>query len=66
MWRLARGDAPVTRIGVYTRRAPFLYGEEDAARRLENNSKIAAGSARYTVGDDFLYPDREAPATAAE
>ena len=56
---------PVTRGQRYAF-VPFLYGEEDAARRLENNSKIAAGSARYTVGDDFLYPDREAPATAAE
>jgi predicted 2-oxoglutarate/Fe(II)-dependent dioxygenase YbiX/peroxiredoxin len=56
---------PVTRGRRYAF-VPFLYGEEDAERRLANNSRIAAGSARYTVGDDFLYPEREAPATAAE
>jgi len=55
---------PITRGRRYAF-VPFLYGEEDAAKRLANNSKIAAGSARYTVGDDFLYPP-EAPATAAE
>ncbi|HLI20111.1 MAG TPA: redoxin domain-containing protein [Stellaceae bacterium] len=55
---------PITRGRRYAF-VPFLYGEEDAAKRLENNSKIAAGSARYTVGDDFLYPP-EAPASAAE
>ena len=43
---------------------PFLYNEEDAAKRLANNSRIAEGSARYAVGDDLLYP--QAPATAAE
>jgi peroxiredoxin len=56
---------PVTRGRRYAF-VPFLYGEEDAAKRLSNNSKIAAGSARYTVGDDFLYPERQAPANAAE
>lgn len=43
---------------------PFLYNEEDAARRLANNARIAEGSARYNGGDDLLYP--VTPATAAE
>jgi peroxiredoxin len=54
---------PITRGRRYAF-LPFLYGEEDAARRLANNARIAEGSARYTIGDDFLYP--EAHATAAE
>jgi hypothetical protein len=32
--------------------------------RLTNNARLAEGSARYTVGDDFLYS--EISATAAE
>ncbi|HVA13347.1 MAG TPA: 2OG-Fe(II) oxygenase [Stellaceae bacterium] len=54
---------PITRGRRYAF-LPFLYGEADAERRLANNARLAAGSARYTVGDDFLYP--EAQATAAE
>jgi peroxiredoxin len=54
---------PITRGRRYAF-LPFLYNEEDAAKRLANNARIAEGSARYTVGDDFLYP--ETPATAAE
>ncbi|HEY3919005.1 MAG TPA: 2OG-Fe(II) oxygenase [Stellaceae bacterium] len=54
---------PITRGRRYAF-LPFLYNEGDAARRLANNARIAAGSARYSGGDDLLYPEQ--PATAAE
>jgi predicted 2-oxoglutarate/Fe(II)-dependent dioxygenase YbiX len=33
---------------------PFLYGEEDAARRLANNARLAEGEAPYTGERDRL------------
>ncbi|MBV8889408.1 MAG: 2OG-Fe(II) oxygenase [Alphaproteobacteria bacterium] len=47
---------PVTRGRRYVF-VPFLYGEEDAARRLENNARLAAGEAPYLGDRDRLYPD---------
>jgi peroxiredoxin len=52
---------PVTRGRRYAF-LPFLYNEADAQKRLANNARIAAGSARYTVGDDILYPEPSADA----
>ena len=66
-WQIAQGQLALHEVTPITRGRryaflPFLYGEEDAARRLANNSRIAEGSARYTVGDDFLYPEMQANA----
>jgi peroxiredoxin len=35
---------------------PFLYGEEDAARRSANNARLASGEALYTGERDRLFP----------
>lgn len=41
---------------------PFLYGEEDAARRSANNARLAAGEALYTGERDRLFPAAAAAA----
>jgi len=41
---------------------PFLYGEEDAARRHANNARLAAGEGRYTGERDRLFPAAAAAA----
>ena len=53
---------PITRGRRYAF-IPFLYGEEDAALRHDNNARLHAGEALYRGEDDRLYPD---PALAAE
>jgi predicted 2-oxoglutarate/Fe(II)-dependent dioxygenase YbiX/peroxiredoxin len=35
---------------------PFLYGETDVAKRLEDNAELGAGSVKYQAGDDLLFP----------
>jgi len=35
---------------------PFLYGEEDAKKRLENNARLKEGEAQYQADSDLLYP----------
>jgi predicted 2-oxoglutarate/Fe(II)-dependent dioxygenase YbiX len=35
----------------------FLYGEEDARRREQNNSKLHTGEARYFGNQDRLFPE---------
>ena len=52
---------PITRGRRYAF-LPFLYNEADAEKRLANNTRLAAGSARYTTGDDLLYPELSAAA----
>ncbi len=46
---------PVTRGKRYAF-IPFLYGEEEAAARLANNSLLAEGEALYTGERDRLFP----------
>jgi predicted 2-oxoglutarate/Fe(II)-dependent dioxygenase YbiX len=46
---------PITRGRRYAF-IPFLYGEDDAARRKENNSRLHDGEALYRGEDDRLYP----------
>jgi peroxiredoxin len=36
---------------------PFLYGEEDAKKRLANNARLKEGEAHYTGDTDALYPE---------
>lgn len=36
---------------------PFLYGEEDARKRMENNARLKEGEAKYTGDTDRLYPE---------
>ncbi len=40
----------------------FLYGEEDARRREQNNSRLHAGEVQYLGDNDRLFPEDE-PAT---
>lgn len=53
---------PITRGRRYAF-IPFLYGEEDAALRRDNNARLHDGEALYRGADDQLFPD---PALAAE
>src|SRR5580700_2286123 len=46
---------PITRGRRYAF-IPFLYGEDDATRRKENNSRLHDGEALYRGEDDRLYP----------
>jgi hypothetical protein len=51
---------PITRGRRYAF-LPFLYGEEDAALRAENNARLDESSARYQAGGDLLYPEATPP-----
>jgi predicted 2-oxoglutarate/Fe(II)-dependent dioxygenase YbiX len=51
---------PVTKGKRYAFLA-FLYGEEDAKKREQNNSRLHAGEAQYLGDNDRLFPE-EAPA----
>ncbi len=35
---------------------PFLYGEEDAKKRMENNARLKEGEAQYQADSDLLFP----------
>jgi predicted 2-oxoglutarate/Fe(II)-dependent dioxygenase YbiX len=35
---------------------PFLYGEEDARKRAENNARLHEGETQYQADSDLLYP----------
>ena len=55
---------PITRGKRYAF-IPFLYGEEDARRRLENNARLHKGERAYDDnGGDKLFPDGLPPETA--
>jgi hypothetical protein len=49
---------PVTRGKRYAF-LPFLYGEADAAKRLENNARLKEGEIPYQLDSDLLYPDKK-------
>jgi predicted 2-oxoglutarate/Fe(II)-dependent dioxygenase YbiX/peroxiredoxin len=42
----------------------FLYGEDDARRREQNNSRLHAGEARYYGKEDRLFPEQVQPESA--
>ena len=48
---------PITRGKRYAF-VPFLYGEEDAKKRLENNALLQAGEGLYTGENDRLFADK--------
>jgi predicted 2-oxoglutarate/Fe(II)-dependent dioxygenase YbiX/peroxiredoxin len=50
---------PITRGRRYVF-VPFLYGEEDAARRSDNNARLADGEGAYTGERDRLFPAQAA------
>ena len=51
---------PVTKGRRYAFLA-FLYGEEDARKREQNNSRLHAGEAQYLGDNDQLFPEAAAP-----
>lgn len=44
----------------------FLYGEEDARKREENNARLHVGEAQYVEGRDRLFPVDDAPSVVTE
>jgi predicted 2-oxoglutarate/Fe(II)-dependent dioxygenase YbiX/peroxiredoxin len=49
---------PVTRGKRYAF-VPFLYGEEEARLRIQNNALLQAGEGLYGGEDDLLFPDEK-------
>ncbi len=37
---------------------PFLYSEDDAKKRMDNNARLQAGEAQYQGLSDLLYPEK--------
>jgi predicted 2-oxoglutarate/Fe(II)-dependent dioxygenase YbiX len=54
--------SPVTKGRRYAFLA-FLYGEEDARKREQNNSRLHAGEMQYLGDNDRLFPEDTAVET---